>query len=462
MTGNRMLHQTLFLLFYFGLLSATLSSAFVGVLLYEWLDYLPPDQVYAATLLPNYLALTAGALTFFVWLIREKKTVPRPLPVIMLMTALLIWVNVTSFNALAPQAAAFGWDRAVKVIGFAILTAQMLSTRARLEGVVWTLVLSVTYYSVPSAIKVIVSGGSGGIATGDVVEAAAGSFFGDRTILSVIMAMTLPFTLYLGRHATLLPPRWLKWLRPAMLGVFASLLVSLIGTFARTAVFAGGVALLMLVVRSRRKLLAVLIVAAVLLALLAFAPDTWFARMDTIIHYQNDTSATDRLAAWKWAWETTLGHPIVGGGFGVFVLDAGHIPGRPGWLEAHNIFFETMAEHGFVGLGLFCCLIILTYRSCTLVQKRVRNREELAWAADLARATQIALVAFVAGGSFVSIASSPFLYLFAGITVGTRSLVERELAATERSSIMGPRRGRQRQGGSGRDDRISWQPAGSP
>ena len=112
----------------------------------------------------------------------------------------------------------------------------MLSATGAARGMVWAFVLTVVYYSVPSAIKVIVSGGSGGIGTGEVVT-AGGGFFGDRVILSVVMAMTLPFALYLGRHATLLPPRWLKWVRPAMLGVAGSLLVSLIGTFARTALF---------------------------------------------------------------------------------------------------------------------------------------------------------------------------------------------------------------------------------
>ena len=81
-----------------------------------------------------------------------------------------------------------------------------------------------------------------------------------------------------------------------------------------------------------------------------------------------------------------------------------------------------MAEQGFVGLGLFCGLIIAIYRSCAVVQKRVRGHEELAWAADLARATQHrSLVAFAVGGCFVSIASNPFLYMLAGIAIGTRS-----------------------------------------
>jgi len=433
------MHEAAFIALYVGLFPVVLVSPVVGALLYQWLDWLPPDQVYSPQL-PGSLALTIGALTFFVWLVREKKTLPRPLPVILLMSALFVWINVTWQYALAPNAGAFFWDRTVKVMGFAILTAQMLSTRARLEAAVWAVVLSVSYYSVPSAIKVIASGGSGGIGTGEVVTAIGSSFFGDRVILSVVMAMTLPLALYLAHQTTLLPRRWLKWVRPAMLGVSASLLVSLIGTFARTAVFAGGATLLMLALRSRRKMVSVLVVAATILALLAMAPDNWFARMDTITQYQDENSALSRIATWQWAWALVLSHPIVGGGFGVFTLNAGHIPGRTGWNEAHNIFFQMMGEQGFVGFGLFCCLIFAIYRSCAVVQKRVRLRTDLAWAADLARATQVALVAFIVGGSFVSIATSPFLYLLAGITVGTRSLVERELGGawarrTSRSGV---------------------------
>jgi probable O-glycosylation ligase (exosortase A-associated) len=170
------------------------------------------------------------------------------------------------------------------------------------------------------------------------------------------------------------------------------------------------------------------------------APESWFGRMDTLTNYQQDASAMGRMDAWKWSWTMGLQHPILGGGFGVFVLDAGSIRGKAGWLEAHNIFFEILAEHGFVGLGLFCGLMIAIYRSCAVVQKRVRGRVEYAWTADLARATQIALVAFAVGGSFVSIASNPFLYMLAGIAIGTRSLVERELGPSARSWLrMGAR-----------------------
>jgi probable O-glycosylation ligase (exosortase A-associated) len=424
-----MFHQLLFLVVFLGLLPVVLVSPFAGVLIYYWLDYLPSDQVYSVTLIPGYLSFTIGALSFVVWLCGENKTLPRPLLVIFLMGALLLWVNVTSAYALAPEAATFEWVRTVKVIGFAILTTQMLSTRARLEGFVWAFVLSTIYFGIPSAIKVIFSGGSGGIGAGEVVVGATGSFFGDRVTLSVVLSMAVPLALYLGRHTTLLPDRWRRWVKPAMLGAAGSFLISVIGTFSRTGLLAGGATLLMLGIRSRRKVLGIFVVTGVALALFLIAPGNWFDRMDTIIHYHKDVSATDRIAAWQWAWEMARHRPLVGGGFGVFVLDAGSIPGRPGWVEAHNIFFQMMGEHGFVGLGLFCALIVAVWRSCAAVQKRVRGREDLAWAGDLGRAVQVALVAYIVGGSFVSIATTPFLFILAAIVAGTRGLVQRELAS---------------------------------
>jgi probable O-glycosylation ligase (exosortase A-associated) len=431
---DTMLHQILFLAVYLGLLPVVLVSPFAGVLIYYWLDYLPPEEVYSVTLLPGYLSLTTGALSFVMWLFLEKKTLPRPLLVMLLMAALLLWVNITSLYALVPNAATFEWIRTVKVIGFAILTTQMMSTRARLEAFVWAFVLSTIYFSVPSAIKVIFSGGSGGIGTGEVVVGAWGSFFGDRVTLSVVMSMAVPFALYLGRQTTLLPVRLRRFLKPAMLGTAGSCLIAVIGTFARTGLLAGGATLLMLGIRSKRKVLSIFVVVAVALALFLIAPENWLMRMDTIIHYQHDNSAVDRLAAWKWAWELVRNRPLVGGGFGVFVLDAGSIPGRGGWVEAHNIFFQMMGEHGFIGLALFCALIVAIYRSCAVVQKQVRGRDELAWTADLARATQIGLVAYIVGGSFVSIATTPFLFILAAIAVGTRSLVQRELSTLVRNS----------------------------
>jgi hypothetical protein len=79
-----MLHQILFLVIYPWVLAIVPLSPFAGVLLYNWLDNLPPDDVYSVTLIPGYISFVTGALTFLMWLIREKKTFPRPVLLMLL------------------------------------------------------------------------------------------------------------------------------------------------------------------------------------------------------------------------------------------------------------------------------------------------------------------------------------------------------------------------------------------
>jgi putative inorganic carbon (hco3(-)) transporter len=430
-----MLHEILFVAFYLGLLPLVVICPFVGVLIYYWLDWLPPGDVYMATQVPQNLSFTMGALTFLLWIFREKKTIPHSLPIMFLMAGMFVWINITSFYALVPAHVDFLWIRTVKVIGFAILTAQMMSTRARIDGFIWALVLAVAYFAIPGAIKAILSGGSSDINEDYMVTAANGSIFGDRVTLSVVLAMTLPFALYLRRNAAMLPARWQRWTPPVMLGVTASFLIASLGTFARTAVFASGTTLVLLGVRSRRKIAAIIGTAAVALLLLTIAPAEWFDRMNLILHYRHDASAMSRISAWQWSWQFAESHPIFGGGFGAMYLDAGHIYGQPGWLEAHNIFFSQMAQQGFVGLALFCGILFATHRSCAVIRKRSRESDDLAWTGELARAVQISLAAYVAGGMFVSIETTPLPYILAALAVGMRSVLERELGGRTQPTL---------------------------
>ena len=414
-----MLRQTLFLVTYFGLLPTILLSPFAGVLIYKWLEYLTPRDAYFVTLLPDQLSLAVGALTFVMWLFREKKTMPRAPLLIGLLIAFFLWTNFTSLFALVPDAAAFKWERTAKVIGFSILTAQMMSTRARIEAFIWVQVICIAFSALPGALKTI-SWGGGGL----TVVGVTNSFIDDRVAYAVVLPMMVPLMLFLARHATLLPRA--RWLVLAVRGIAVACMIALVGTFARTAIFTGGTALLLLVLKSKSKVWTMLAVGGAVLLLFQFAPETWFQRMDTTVEYQKDTSAVDRIDSWKWSWQTALEHPLTGGGFRVFVLNK--TPGGDGYLEAHNIVFEVLAEHGFIGLALFLWLIAETYRSCGAVRRRAADDADLTWAADLAGMLQISLLVFVAGGMFISIATSPFLYDLVPLAIGLRSIVERGLA----------------------------------
>ena len=411
------MRQILFLLTYFGLLPTIVISPFAGVLIYKWLEYLKPVEAYSVTMLPDKLSFAIAGLTILMWLIREPKSLPRAPLVFFLLITFFLWTNFTSLFALVPDAAAWKWERTAKIIGFSIVASMMLSTRARIEAFVWLQVICIAFSAITGALKTIYWGGGG-----DVVIGVAGSFIEDRVEYAVVLPMMIPLIMFLSRHTTVLPRT-----RMVVLGLFGTALaclVALVGTFARTALFTGGTALLLFTFKGASKIRAILAAAVVVVLVYELAPPAWFERMDTTVEYEEDASATNRIDAWEWSWRMALEHPLTGGGFRVFVLNKA--PGEPGYLEAHNIFFEVIAEHGFIGLALFCWLIAATYRSCAAVRRAMPPGSELAWAQDLAAMIQIGLLVFVVGGMFVSIATSPFLYDLVLLAVGLRSVAERE------------------------------------
>jgi len=290
-----------------------------------------------------------------------------------------------------------------------------MSTRPRLEAFVWVQVICVAFSAIPGALKTI-SWGGGGL----TVIGATGSFIEDRVAFAVFLPMVVPMTLFLARQAILLPRT--RWLILALRGIAISCILALVGTFARTALFSGGTAFLLLVAKTKNKIWMVLVAVAAIVLLFELAPASWFERMDTTVNYQHDESALDRLEAWKWSWNMALRHPLVGGGFRVEVLNK--VPGGDGYIESHNIVFEVLVEHGFIGLALFGALIAAAYRSCGTVRRLAIDQPDLAWAQDLAGMVQVSLLVFVAGGMFISIATSPFLYDLVSITIGLRSIAE--------------------------------------
>ena len=67
-------------------------------------------------------------------------------------------------------------------------------------------------------------------------------------------------------------------------------------------------------------------------------------------------------------------HPIVGGGYHSFLMHhVGGDPNHPMFLEAHNMLVETMADHGFVGLGLLLMLYLGCYMNCGAIRRRAKD-----------------------------------------------------------------------------------------
>jgi probable O-glycosylation ligase (exosortase A-associated) len=202
-----------------------------------------------------------------------------------------------------------------------------------------------------------------------------------------------------------------------------------IGSYSRGGLVAITAMLLYVWLRSRHKLAGIALVVLAVPLLLLFMPDAWSERMDSIGNYQADNSALGRINAWIMAYNLARDR-ILGGGFSLYepMTFAMYAPDPSGVHAAHSIYFQAMAEHGFIGLALYLLLGWLTWRSTVWILRHSRGVSALHWAATLAVAIQASLVGFAVGGAFLSLLYFDVPYYLMVAAVVTRLLVARKLS----------------------------------
>jgi O-antigen ligase len=167
----------------------------------------------------------------------------------------------------------------------------------------------------------------------------------------------------------------------------------------------------LLVWQSRRKALAIPLLAIGVGLLFVGLPDAWFERMQTLGAPQLEDSASSRLIVWRIGWDYALSHPWFGSGFESWILFA---PPDVEFRAWHSAYVQIAAEHGLVGLALYAGLIGSTLWSLLVLMARSgqsRRARHEASVSRMAAAIFTALVAYLVGAAFLSIAYWEVLFL---------------------------------------------------
>jgi putative inorganic carbon (HCO3(-)) transporter len=415
-----MITEALFLISYLILLPIAFMFPFGGALAYEWLQYMPPNSVYNAGAFSN-LSLIIGAVALSLWAARDKKVMPKPAALFAIFIVYALWLQFTQVVSIVPNDAGHDqWDRSYKTLGFTIILAMMARTPQRIEAFIWVVCLSIGNFVIMGAIKTVLSGGGG-----NTVIGADGNILGERVSFAIAVTTIIPLVRYLRDHATIIPIT--RKVRIA-LDVFTVLCVlATVGTQARTGFLSLGVLSIFYFLKSKRKLVFLLIMPIFAAMIYFVAPAGYFDRMNTISD-TTESSSAGRIDAWEWGWKFALDHPITGGGYHSFILHQTGTIDNPAYLEAHNIFFETLADHGFVGFGLLLMLILGMVINCQTITRKARKVPDLAWAANLGTMLQLAMWTFVAGSQFLADATQSMPYELCALSLAARGIVERRLA----------------------------------
>jgi putative inorganic carbon (hco3(-)) transporter len=312
-----------------------------------------------------------------------------------------------------------GWEREIKVQAMVLATLLVMHSRERLNQLVWVIVVSIGFFGVKGGLFTVAHGGK------YLVWGPPSSFIEGNNELALALLTIVPLMRYLQTQAAS------RWVRRGLAASMALCAFSIVGSYSRGALL-GVVAMgIVLWLKSRRKLALGVPIALLAIAAVQFMPDRWFERMHTINSYEQDASALGRLNAWTYAVNFALDHPITGGGFNAFTPDMfqRYAPNPEDFHDAHSIYFQVLAEHGFVGLALFLLLGFLTVATASWIIRNTRDRAELAWAGELAKMIQVALAGFAVGGGFLGLAYWDLPYHLMAIVVLTKMVVRGALAS---------------------------------
>jgi putative inorganic carbon (HCO3(-)) transporter len=255
------------------------------------------------------------------------------------------------------------------------------------------------------------------------------SFVYDNNDLGLALNMTIPVMYYLTREVQSSRLRKLLWVS------FYCSILAVILSYSRGALLGLVVVLGAIALKSNRKILAGAFLAVFAVLLITFAPPAWMDRMGNFAHGELDESAEGRLHAWQFALIFASQYPVMGGGFETFTpqLEARFTP-QFSFAGPHSIYFQTLGEQGFVGLGFFLLLLGGTFFGLRSMRRRVRGQPAFGWIDNYSNAIEVCLLAYVVSGAFLPRAYFDLWFQLVAATALLKILYRQELSqlVTER------------------------------
>ncbi len=406
------------------LLLSIFKHPVIGAYLWAWLSLMNPHKLTYGFAFRLPFAQAAAAVTLLAWALTRKRQALPMSPIVALQLLLLLWMTVTCFFAIAQRDDVIErWIFVMKIQLMLLITWMLVTDAKQLRVLIWVVTLSVAFFGIKGGVWTVLTGGGGR------VWGPPGGMLEGNNELAVGLVLLMPMLYYL--HQTELRP----WLKKLLVFFMVTVAFSILGSQSRGALLALVSMSFFLGLKSKHPVRSSVVLLLCVGVAIAFMPDTWTNRMDTIRTFEGDGSAMSRIWTWQTLWNAAVDRPLVGAGFQAdnAVVFARYSPQGQEWAVfagrvyvAHSIYFQMLGEHGFVGLALFLGLGATTWFVAGGVARRAAAYPEFAdWMPLLMRMVQVSLIGYGAGGAFLSLAYLDLPYYVIGFVVTCTGLLRR-------------------------------------
>jgi probable O-glycosylation ligase (exosortase A-associated) len=316
------------------------------------------------------------------------------------------------------------WEFVTKVLLMTLVTIGIVDTFARLRILVIVSAACFTFYVVKALPFMIMTAGAYRL------YGPPKSMVEDNNDLGLALNMTLPLLFFLAQTEANAKVRKLFW------ALFGAVILGIFCTYSRGALVGLVVVMALILMKLKRR---IILIPALLMAILVavfFAPEKWQDRMNlTKKETALDQSAYSRLNAWTFSWNLASDYPVAGGGFETFTRDLfdRYAPNTKDVHGPHSVYFGVLAEHGFVGLGLYMTLVMSCFASIRKVAKAARYYGDEV-ARMYATMFQISLAGFLASGLFLGRAYFDYYFTIVCFIVVLKDVCFREWRSRDGAS----------------------------
>ena len=271
---------------FFSLLFVVFKKPYVGILMWYWMSLMNPHRVVYGFAADIPYAMLVAVVTLSSWLLLHSEE-PRALlrdRTTFLLVALMIWISVTTVVGTGGASDIVSvWEELEKMLLMTVVAYILTNSRERFDQLVLVCVFSVVFYGFKGGVFAVLTGGS------YRVYGPAASKIADNNDLGVALTMMVPLLLYMAQRYT---HPYLKW---PMRGLIGFTIIGDLFTYSRGALVAIGAMTSVLWLRTRHKLAIAVLVLGAALAAFQFAPAAWFARMQTIESYDQDSVGSGKV-----------------------------------------------------------------------------------------------------------------------------------------------------------------------
>lgn len=371
---------------------ASLARPWIGALLFVCISLMSPHVQfgYAAQNWP--VATGVGLATLIGMLLTKNKQNPFVGAPVWALIAFNVWICVTLPFSMHFEESYPLWERSMKIFLMLYVTLALITDRRKLNWFVGVVVISIGYYGLKGGVFTLATGGNYRVW-------GPGGFIEGNNEVALATITIIPLLRYLQTQVRS------RFVVHSIAVTMALCVITALGTYSRGALLGLTAMAGYFWWKSERKVVWGIGGLLVGLGALSLMPEQWWTRMDTIQSYESDTSALGRINAWLMAWNLARDN-LFGGGFMIWTEPTfrRYAPNPADVHAAHSIYFQTLGEHGFIGLALFLSIGIFTFQTTERLVRISKRSFEYAWAGQLGAMVQVSMISYGVGGAFLSLA----------------------------------------------------------